>query len=97
MLIGDASAPRAQCQSAPGPNPLSPDVEVYRAEPKASNPDSSFACLLGYLRVVCGDQKYSNTIPGPGECVHFFLLSGTPRNRTKTAPNPDVEVYFYEI
>ena len=46
-------------------------VDLYRAEAKISNPDSEFAWPLGHLGVVCGDQKYSNTIPKPTAYVHF--------------------------
>ena len=51
------------------------------------------ASLLGYLGMVCGDQKYSNTIPEPAPYELSLVLSGTPRYRTKTAPNSVVEVY----
>ena len=61
-------------------------VEVYRAEAWISNPDSGVADLIGYLGVVCGDQKYSHTIPEPVRYEHSLLLSGTPRYRSRTAP-----------
>ena len=51
-----------------------------------SNPDSGFADLVGYLGVVCGDQKYSNRVPEPVGYELFLLLSGTPRYRSRTAP-----------
>ena len=60
----------------------------YTSTPEArvSNPDSGFADLVGYLGVVCGDQKYSNTIPEPAEYERSLLLSGTLRYRSRTAP-----------
>ena len=56
------------------------------AEARVSNPDSGFASLVGYLGVVCGDQKYSHRVPEPVGYELFLLLSGTPRYRTPTAP-----------
>ena len=56
------------------------------AEARVSNPDSGFASLVGYLGVVCGDQKYSNRVPEPVGYDLFLLLSGTPRYRIQTAP-----------
>ena len=61
-------------------------VEVYRAEAWISNPDSGVADLIGYLGVVCGDQKYSHRVPEPVGYELFLLLSGTPRYRSRTAP-----------
>ena len=58
-----------------------PDLGIW-----ISNPDSGFASLVGYLGVVCGDQKYSHTIPEPVGYEPFLLLSGTPRYRSRTAP-----------
>ena len=38
-----------------------------------SDPDSGFASRVGYVGVVCGDQKYSNTVSEPTEYVLSLL------------------------
>ena len=59
-----------------------------------SDPDSGFASRVGYLGVVCGDQKYSNTISEPMESVISLLSIDAPRYRTRTSPDQQIWAFW---
>ena len=73
-------------------------VEVYRAEAWISNPDSGVADLIGYLGVVCGDQKYSNRIRVLSlRSINILFFCPVPlvieSKPLRNSPNPGVEPY----
>ena len=59
-----------------------------------SDPDSGFTSRVGYVGVVCGDQKYSNTVSEPTEYVLSLLSTDAPRYRTKTSPDQQIWAFW---
>ena len=68
-----------------------PGASVFQI---VSDPDSGFASPVGYLGVICGDQKYSNTISEPTESVLSLLSIDAPRYRTRASPDQQIWAFW---